>query len=96
MCSVDAYNKQHVPMGYGAISGGVRIMSSMSSKEALISIGHTIKFIDNFFQCFEVNYYNGINIHKINMSGLFKTIPKSLPKKQYDDYKKNIRQLSSQ
>ena len=37
---------------------------SMSSMESLLSLGHTIKFIDYWLQCFEVNYQNIIMIYK--------------------------------
>ena len=42
--------------------GGIKI-PSMSSKDALFSLGRTINFIDNWIQCFEVNYDNIIAIY---------------------------------
>ena len=46
-----------------SIGGGIKILS-ISSKEALISLGQTIKLIDNWFQLFEENNDNRILIHK--------------------------------
>ena len=74
-------------------SGGGIPMPSMLSKEALFSLAHTIKFIDNWSQCFEVNYHNRIMIYKINMSELFKKTPKLIPPKKPDGYKAKFRQL---
>ena len=76
-----------------SIVGGIQIPSK-SSKESIFSLGHTINFIENLIQCFEVNYHKIIIIYKIKMSELFKTIPKSLPPKKTDDYKENSIQLS--
>ena len=44
-------------------------------------------FIDNLLQCFEVNYDEGINLCKQNMSELFNNIPLSLPPKNIYDKK---------
>ena len=62
-------------------------MPITSSKESLLSFGNTIKFIDNWLQCFEVNYQNIIIIYKRKISEFFKTIPKQFPPKKPDDYK---------
>ena len=70
-----------------ASSGGVRPITSTSSKEALYSLGQTVNFIYNWIKFFEVNYENRIMIYKRKMSDLFKTIPKSIPLKPPDDYK---------
>ena len=73
MCSVDAYDKEHVSMTDDASSVSLIPMSSTSSNEALFPLGHTINFIDNWFHCFEVNYQNRITIYKRNMSEFSKT-----------------------
>ena len=72
MCGVDGYDKEHIKMPHDASNGGRIPMLSTSSKELLYSIGHTTDFIDNWLQCFEVNYESRIMIHKRNMSELFK------------------------
>ena len=66
------YYKEHVPIPNGASSEGGRPMSSMSYREALISLCQTINFIENWLQLFEVGYENIIKIYKRNMSELFK------------------------
>ena len=81
MCDAYAYKKDHVPMPGDTRSGGDIPMPCMSYKEAPLSLVQTINFIDNWLQCFEVNYYNRITIYKRKMSELFKKISKSLPKK---------------
>ena len=45
MCYVDMYEKEHVLMPDYASSGGRRPVTTMSSKKALFSLGHTIIFI---------------------------------------------------
>ena len=40
------YYKEHVPISNGASSEGGRPMPSMSYREALISLGQTINFIE--------------------------------------------------
>ena len=77
MCSINDYSKENAPMPDDTSSGGGRPMPSTSSKEVLISFGHTIKFIFYWLQCFEVNYDN-----KIKMIVLFKIIPKLFPPKK--------------
>ena len=78
MFNVAVYYKEHVSRPDDTISGSGRPKTRTSSKGALLSLGHTINFIENWLQCFEVNYQNIITIYKINMSELFKTIPKYL------------------
>ena len=56
MCGVDFYNKYNIPMHDYGSSGGGRQFPVYSSKEAFISLGQTIKFIDIWLQCFEENY----------------------------------------
>ena len=66
MFDIDAYYKEHLPI-HGDVSSGCVIPMPISSyKGALISLGHTIKFIGNWIQCFKVNYDNRVNIYKIN------------------------------
>ena len=65
-------------------------------KEALESLDHTISFIYDWLQCFEDNYEERIILYKQKIIELFKKIPLSLTPINPDDYKKNIRQLSSQ
>ena len=60
MWYVDAYGKEYVPMSDDISSGSGRPMTSTSYKEAIFSLGHAINFIDNWFQCFEVNDENRI------------------------------------
>ena len=50
MCAVGAYNKHIVPIPdyESSVNGGP--MPSTSSKEALISLVQTIKFIDNWIK----------------------------------------------
>ena len=55
-------------------SGGGIPFTRMSSKKALESLGPTINFIDNFFQCFDEKFQNRIAIYKSKMSELFETI----------------------
>ena len=76
MCSVDAYNKEHVLMTSDASSVGGRPMTSKPSKKALYSLGHTINFIDNWLQCFDDNYHNKSAIYKSTLSDSFKKITK--------------------
>ena len=76
MCASYAYEKYHLSIPYGASSGGGIPMLSKLSKESRLSLGETINFIDHLIQWFELNYENIIMIYKINMSELFKTIPK--------------------
>ena len=76
MCYVDVYDKEHVPISDDASIGGGRTIPSTYSKKALFSLVHTINFLYNCIQCFEVNYQNIIMIYKSNMSEVFKTIPK--------------------
>ena len=71
MCSVDVYDKEHVPMPSDASSGGARPMPNTSSKNSLYSLGHTINFLGNWLQCFDNNYQNRIAIYKSKMSKLF-------------------------
>ena len=87
MCSFDEYDKYNLSMTHDASSGGEIPMPSTSSKEELLSLGHKIKFIENWIPCFEVNYQNRIMIYKINISELFKTNPKITYSKKPDDYK---------
>ena len=47
MCSVDAFDKQYVSITYDTIIVGGRPIPIASSKEALLSLGHTINFIEN-------------------------------------------------
>ena len=72
MCDANTYGKDCAPMIDDAIIGGGIPMANTSSKEEIISLGQTIKSIDNCIQCFEVNYENRINSYKINTSELFK------------------------
>ena len=53
MCDVDAYDKENVPMSDNASSGGVIPLYILSFRGALISLGKTIGFIDNWLQYFE-------------------------------------------
>ena len=64
MCAVDAYGKKHVPTHDAASSVCGRTIPSTSSKEALISIGQKIKFIDNLLQYLEDKYDNRIVMNK--------------------------------
>ena len=50
MCSVDVYEKYHVPITNNTSSGCGISMPNTPSKEALISLGQTINFIENWFQ----------------------------------------------
>ena len=52
MCSVDAYDKEHISIPDDVSSDGGRPMPSKSSKESLLSLGHTMNFIDNWLQFF--------------------------------------------
>ena len=72
MCAVDVYDKDHVTMHDDASSVGGRPIPSMSYKEACISIGHTIRFIDNCIQPFEDNFDNIIMTYKGKICELFK------------------------
>ena len=51
-----------------ASSGSGRPIPSKIYKEAILSLAHTINFIDNCIQCFEVNYDNRLAIYKRKMS----------------------------
>ena len=44
-------------------SGGRRPLTSMSLKKALYSLGHKIKFLKNWLQCFDENDKNIIAIY---------------------------------
>ena len=68
MCSVDAHDKENVPMPSDTISGGGRPMPSTSYKKSLYSLGHTINFLDNCIQCFDDNDQNIIAIYKSKTS----------------------------
>ena len=56
MCAFNAYEKEHIPTPDDGISGGGRPLTISSFKKALISLGQTINFIDNWIQLFEGNY----------------------------------------
>ena len=58
MLDADAYDKDNVPIPDDESSGGGRPMPITPYKEARISLGQTINFIDNWLQCFEYNYDN--------------------------------------
>ena len=58
-------------------------MSSTLYKEELLSLGKTINSIGHWIQLFVVNYENRIRVYERNMSESFKTIPKSLPTKNW-------------
>ena len=92
MCYVYEYVKERVSMTDEANSCVGRPMPSTSSEEALYPLGHTTKYIDNWRQWYEVNNQNIIIVNKIKMSELFKTTPKSLPKKAMN-IKQHLRQL---
>ena len=94
MCSVDAYDKEHISIPDVVSSDGGRPMPSKSSKESLLSLGHTINFIENWLQCFEVNYQNIMMICKRRTSELFKTTPKTLLPKNLMIIRKKVRQIS--
>ena len=64
MYYVGEHEKQHVSMNDDESSDMGTQIPSMSSMESLLSLGHTIKFIDYWLQCFEVNYQNIIMIYK--------------------------------
>ena len=76
MCAVNAYNKENIPMTDDASSGGDIPIRINSFKEACISLGKTIKFIDSWLQYFEDNYDKIFVIYKEKTVELFKTIPK--------------------
>ena len=82
MCYTDAYDKEHVTMPSYASSDGRIPMPSTSYKKSLYSLGHKIKFLDNWLQWFDDNYQNIISIYKSKMSKLIETIPKLPPKKR--------------
>ena len=54
MCSVYTYNKGHVLIPDDAITGGGIPIPSVSYKDALYHLCQKIKFLDNWFQFFEV------------------------------------------
>ena len=81
MRAVNAYDKYYISFPDNGISGGGRQFLISSSKEAIVSLVHTINFIDNCIQCSEGNYYDIIELNKQNMNELFTTIPISLPTK---------------
>ena len=59
-----------------ASSGGGKPMASTSSNKVLFSLGHTINFIDNGLQLFQVNYESRTTMYKTKMSDIFRKIPK--------------------
>ena len=65
MCSVDAHYKEHVTMTSYVGSGVGRPISITSSKKELQSLGHTINFLDNWLQLFDINDQNRISIYKV-------------------------------
>ena len=50
MCDIDVYDIYHVPISDGACSCVEIPFPILSSKVELISLGHAINFIDNWFQ----------------------------------------------
>ena len=75
MCAVDIYGKKHVKFLAIQVVVVIDHLEISSSKEALISLGHNIKFIDNWIQCFDGNYDEMIVSYKENTRALFNTIP---------------------
>ena len=53
ICAVDAYD---ISWPYNGSSGGGIPLTLILSTDSLESIGPTIRFIDNWLQCFENNY----------------------------------------
>ena len=62
MCSVDAQDKDNVPIPSDTSSGGARQIKIKSSKKALYSLGHIIKLLYNWIQYFDDDYHNIITI----------------------------------
>ena len=58
ICDVNSYAKEHLLMPDDEINVGERPILSTSSKEACISLGQKINFIDHWLQLFEENYDN--------------------------------------
>ena len=87
MYYIGVYDKEHVSMPDDKSSGGVIPIHITSYKEELFSLGHTINFLGNWIQFFEVNYENIITFYKINISELSKKIPKLLHLFKNDGYK---------
>ena len=56
MCAVDEYTRINLPVPDDRSSGGGILLKTTLYTDALESIGHTINFIDNWFQCFGENY----------------------------------------
>ena len=76
MCYVDVYEKQHVSITDDASSVGGRLIMSTPNRQAILSLGHPMNFIDNWLQIFEVNDQKIIMFYKIKMNEIFKTITK--------------------
>ena len=83
LCAIDAYNKVRTLGPEDSSSGGVIPLPSTLSIDALESLGHTPKFIHNFFQYFIDNYEVRNFLHKENIQELFREIPLSLPIKSW-------------
>ena len=81
MCAVYIYGKKHVKSLVIQVVVVIEHLEISSSKEALISLGHNIKFIDNWIQCFDGNYDEMIVSYKENTRALFNTIPTSFQPK---------------
>ena len=52
-------------------------------------LGHTLNLIDQWLQCFNINYYNRNTMYYAKMQECFESIPQTLPEKQPDNYKNN-------
>ena len=76
MCAFHAWDNKYASITDYASSDDEIPMTSKSFIEENFSLGQTITFIENWLQCFEVNYENRITSHRRKKSELFKTIPK--------------------
>ena len=80
MCCIDAHEKEH-PSSYDyGSSGGVFLLPSNSTTEALVLLGAIIDFIGCWLKYLERNVLQLCNMYVLNMRKLFQKIPVELNK----------------
>ena len=93
MCYIKAYSKLHPICAESASSGGGIPITYLSKIDALLLIGHTLKFIDIFLQSFKENYSRQTITSRKNMSELFYNIIPIIKESKTDNYKNKIQAM---
>ena len=80
MCSIDAYEKHKPSSMDDGSSGGVNVLPSNLTTEALVSLSATIYFIDSWLQWLEHNSLERSNIYFETMKCMYQKITIELTK----------------